>query len=86
MSANRLLKNEQITLMRLAAATDVVEIKVHQRALKKVGRKLDTLPYAHRPYCPSKSRPIERRAALSVWENEGGHVIGLDNDMLLTSV
>lgn len=82
MSAIQLLRNEQVTLIRLAAATDVAEIKKHKQALKKIGSSLRALPYAHRPYHPLTKRPTEPGLALGVWENEGGKILGPDNEML----
>jgi hypothetical protein len=73
MSINKILKNEQITLMRYAAETDPVESKKHRRKLSMFERVLTTHPYSHQPY--SRKNAVETRpklAVLSSWENEGG--------------
>jgi len=79
MCLNQILKNEQITLIRHAAATDPVESRKHRRKLTMFKHLLAAYPYSHRPYSrqnivekPPVPRQAARSPALSAWENEGG--------------
>jgi hypothetical protein len=80
MCLNRILKNEQIALMRYSAASDPAEVGTYRRKLSLFGRQLNAHPYPHRPY---SQRTLDSRiggavparagkAALAEWENEGG--------------
>jgi len=55
MALNNILRDEQITLMRLAAATDAADAGAHRRALGRIAGRLSLLGYPHRPYVPGKS-------------------------------
>lgn len=62
MCINQLLRNEQITLMRYATATDPVMIDAHKRKLSIFERLLEAHPYPHRAYesrvvAPSQLKP-----------------------------
>lgn len=78
MCLNQILKDEQVTLMRFAAATDVVEAGVQARKLSFFSHLLEAHPYPHKPYSernvdellPALDRP-EKSRALSDWKNEG---------------
>lgn len=71
MCLNQILKNEQVALMRYAAATDPAEIGMLRRKLVVFRRVLESRPYGHRPYPkpaviagpPSSGRKATRPAA-----------------------
>jgi hypothetical protein len=80
MDLNRILKNEQIALMRYSAASNAAEAGIYRRELSVFGRLLKAHPYPHRPYSrrvheshASGPTPVRTgRSALAEWENEGG--------------
>lgn len=84
MCLNQILQNEQVTLMRHAAADNMAKTRPLRRKLNMFQRLLQEHPYAHRPYAPAN--PSERPSAsdisqssgsipaLASWENEGGHL------------
>lgn len=86
MSINDILMDEQLTLMRHAAAIDTGDIRVHRRKLSLFGSALAEYPYPHRPYTSANvlehlplTAPVQLnaqalRTAVAAWENEGGHV------------
>jgi hypothetical protein len=52
MCLNQILKNEQVALMRHAAAADIGVIRAHRQHLNMFERLLALHHYAHRPYAP----------------------------------
>lgn len=88
MSINDILMDEQLTIMRYAAAIDTADIRVHSRKLSLFGSALADYPYPHRPYAPAnvlehlprqECAPVPptaqlSRSAVAAWENEGGHL------------
>jgi hypothetical protein len=75
MDLNRILKNEQIALMRYSAASDPAEAGIYRRKLSLFGRMLESHPYPHRAHhSPSgEAGPVRvGKPALAAWENEGG--------------
>ncbi len=82
MCLNQILKNEQITLMRHAAADDSTVIRTQRRKLNMFEKLLKAHPYAHRPYSPANNSDGRQGAeskgssglipSLADWENEGG--------------
>lgn len=79
MGLNQILENEQIVMMRHAAASSPCEIQEHRRKLGRFPGKLSLFAYPHRPClsrnphacvpCPKRPRPA---ALLARWESEGG--------------
>ncbi|MFA5970037.1 MAG: hypothetical protein WC816_12455 [Sphingomonas sp.] len=77
MALNNILRDEQITLMQLAAATDAADADAHRHALGRIAGRLSLLDYPHRPYVPGKS-PLSAfgswsaRAAAATVQPKGG--------------
>jgi hypothetical protein len=79
MGLNQILENEQIAMMRHAAATTPCEIQEHRRKLGRIAGKLSLFAYPHRPYvsrnpqaAASCTKGTSPAASLARWENEGG--------------
>lgn len=73
MSINDILMDEQLMLMKYAAAADTGEIRGYRRKLSLFAGRLADHPYPHRPFVPSNG--AERSLpGLATWENEGGQV------------
>lgn len=80
MCLNRILKDEQIALMRYSAASDPAVARFYRSKLSLFGRLLEAQPYPHRPY-PRRTQDLRiggvaptrfGKSALAGWENEGG--------------
>jgi hypothetical protein len=74
MCLNQILKNEQITLMRHAAANKSRDIGKYRLKLNMFEKLLKAHPYPHRPYFQYDDieTPSGPSPALAKWENEGG--------------
>jgi len=79
MTLNQILHDEQIAMMRHAAATSLAEVGRHRREIDRIGRMLSHSSYPHRPYlvtgeamASGKSRKILRLAIRSRWAAEAG--------------
>ncbi|OCC25319.1 hypothetical protein MB02_01200 [Croceicoccus estronivorus] len=80
MCINQILQNEQVTLMRHAAADSAAKSRPLRRKLNMIQRLLRKHPYAHRPYAPANSSEglmtsnVEQSSGLITgliaWENE----------------
>lgn len=52
MCLNRILKDEQIALMRYSAEAARFGATIPNRRLDRIARELESYPYNHRPYLP----------------------------------
>lgn len=79
MCLNRILKEEQIALMRYSAQAARFGVTTPNRRLGEIARELEPYPYNHRPYLPrglsqvrSSPSPNPSSPTALAWENEGG--------------
>lgn len=75
MDLNRLLRQEQIAIMRRDAASEPRLLARYESEIHRLARRLDTHAYPHRHFPDRRQRPSAAKLSLMRWDDDGGAIV-----------
>jgi hypothetical protein len=75
MDLNRLLRQEQIAIMRRDAAIEPRLLARYESEIHRLARTLDTHAYPHRHFPDRRLRANTAKLSLMRWDDDGGAVV-----------
>jgi hypothetical protein len=75
MDLNRLLRQEQIAIMRRDATSEPRLLARYESEIHRLARRLDTHAYPHRHFPDRRQRPSAAKLSLMRWDDDGGAIV-----------
>ncbi|MBA4758370.1 hypothetical protein [Sphingosinicella sp.] len=75
MDLNRLLRQEQIAIMRRDAAIEPRLLAQYESEIHRLARTLDTHAYPHRHFPDRRQRANAAKLSLMRWDDDGGAIV-----------